>query len=58
MPKNMTRGSNDPSDVANAIFHSSPSFILTLLYPYLRSIFVKTLFVLMLSKTSDMRGSG
>jgi len=56
--KNMTRGSNDPSSVVNTAFHSSPSFILILLYPYLRFIFMKTLFISMLSRTSNMRGSG
>ena len=30
-PKNMTVGSKDPSGVVNAAFHSSPSFICTLL---------------------------
>ena len=57
-PKNITIGSKDPSGVVNAAFHSSPSFILMLLYPYLRSIFVKTFFVPIFSNTSDIRGMG
>ena len=33
-PKNITVGSNSPSEVLKAAFHSSPSSILTLLYPH------------------------
>jgi len=36
-PKYMTRGSKSPRLVLNAAFHSSPSLILTLLYPHRRS---------------------
>jgi hypothetical protein len=32
-PKNITVSSNRPSLVMNAAFHSSPSLIITLLYP-------------------------
>src|SRR6266404_6107500 len=40
-PKNITVGSNKPSGVRNAAFHSSPSLILMLLYPHRTSTFVK-----------------
>ena len=33
-PKNMTVGSNNPSEVLKAAFHSSPSLIWMLLYPH------------------------
>jgi len=33
-PKNMTVGSNSPSGVRDAAFHSSPSLMWMLLYPY------------------------
>jgi len=49
-PKNITIGSKDPSGVVNAAFYSSPSLILILLYPHLKSIFVKIFFVPMFSK--------
>src|SRR6266404_2622781 len=39
-PKNITVGSNRPSGVRKAAFHSSPSLILILLYPHLTSTFV------------------
>jgi len=55
--KNITVGSKDPSDVVNAAFYSSTSLILTLLYPYLRSIFVNTFLVPIFSITSEIRGS-
>jgi len=51
-------GSKDPSSVVNTAFYSSPSLILTLLYPYLRSIFVKTFFIPIFSNTSDIKGKG
>jgi len=57
-PKNITVGSNDPSGIVNAAFYSSPSLILTLLYPHLRSIFVNTFFVPIFSRTSKIKGSG
>ena len=40
-PKNMTRGLNRPQFVWNATFPSSPSLILTLLYPHWMSSLVK-----------------
>src|SRR5467141_2689260 len=40
-PKNMTRGSNRPWFIQKATFHSSPSLILTLLYPHQTSSLVK-----------------
>jgi len=55
--KNITVGLKDPSSVVNAAFYSSPSLILTLLYPYLRSILVKTFFVPMFSNIPDIKGS-
>jgi len=54
----MIVGPNDPSGVVNAAFYSSPSLILTLLYPHLKSIFVNTIFVPMFLITSEMSGSG
>src|SRR5260221_14288093 len=33
-PKNITKGSNNPSGVRKAAFHSSPSLIRMLLYPH------------------------
>jgi len=44
-PKNITIGSKALSGIENTAFHSSPSLILTLLYPYLKSIFINTFFV-------------
>lgn len=57
-PKNMTRGSNRPLEVLKAAFHSSPDLIRTLLYPDLRSSFVKNLAPLSLSIRSGMSGKG
>jgi len=57
-PKNITVGSKDPSGVVNVTFYSSLSFIHILLYSYLRFIFVKTFFVPIFSRTSDIRRSG
>src|SRR6266403_5618206 len=39
-PKNITVGSNSPSGVRNAAFHSLPSLIRILLYPHLTSTLV------------------
>jgi hypothetical protein len=39
--KNITKGLNSPQLVQNAAFHSSPSFICTLLYPHHTLSFVK-----------------
>src|SRR6266478_6403938 len=41
-PKNITVGSNRPSGVRKAAFHSSPSLIRILLYPQRTSTFVKS----------------
>ena len=43
--KNMNVGSNNSSGVIKATFHSSFSFILTLLYFYLKFIFVNIFLV-------------
>jgi len=40
-PKYMTVASKRPHLVINAVFHSFPSLMQTLLYPYLKSILVK-----------------
>ena len=57
-PKNMTISLKDPSGVVNTAFHLSSFLILTLLYPYLKSIFVNTFLVPMFSNTSEINGSG
>jgi len=57
-PKNMTVGSNNPSSVVKAAFYLFPSFILTLLYPYLKSNFVNTFLVPIFSMMSEMSGNG
>jgi len=57
-PKNMTVGSKDLSVIVKAIFYSSPFFILTLLYPYLKSIFVNIFMVPILSIMSEISGNG
>ena len=44
-PKNITVGSNNLSGVVKAVFHSSLYFILILLYPHLKSIFVNIFLV-------------
>jgi len=44
--------------VVNAPFYSSPSFILTLLNPHLRSIFVNTFLLSILSINSIINRSG
>ena len=55
-PKNITVGSNSPSGVRNAAFHSSPSLILMLLYPQRMSTFVKRVHPLSRSITWGMSG--
>src|SRR5467141_1305052 len=59
-PKNMTRGSNRPQFVRKAAFHSSPSLILTLLYPHRTSNLVKyfTLAPDTVLRMSGIRGKG
>ena len=54
--KNITIGSNNPSDVVNATFHSSPSFMY-ILQPYLKSIFVNTFLLPMFSTISNIKGN-
>ena len=49
IPKNITVGLNNPIYIVNASFHLSPSFILMLLKPYCKSIFVNILLLPMLS---------
>ena len=53
-PKNMTVGSKNPSMVVKAAFYSSLSFILTLLYPYFKSIFVNIFLVPIFSIMSEI----
>ena len=57
-PKNITVGSNVLSSVVNTTFYLSPSFIHTLLYSYLKSIFVNTFLVSMFSIISEIKGKG
>ena len=57
-PKNMTVGSNRPSFVMKAAFHSSPSLMRTLLYPHQMSNFVYREHPLNLSMSSGIKGSG
>ena len=57
-PKNITVGSNSPKGVMNAAFHSSPSFIHTLLQPQRISNLVKWENCHRLLTKSGMRGSG
>jgi len=57
-PKNITSGSKSPWFFWNAAFHSSPSFIQTLLNPHQTSSLVKYLAPLSLLMSSEMRGSG
>ena len=57
-PKNITVSSNDPSDVMNAAFYLSPSFICILLYPYHKSNLVNTFFVSIFSMISEIKGKG
>src|SRR6266576_194372 len=55
-PKNITVGSNSPSGVRNAPFHSSPSLIRMLLYPHHTSNFVNRVLLLKRSIVWGMRG--
>src|SRR5882672_2072675 len=55
-PKNMTVGSNNPSGVRNAAFHSSPSWMRMLLYPHRTSNLVNNLHPLRRSIVWGMRG--
>src|SRR6266576_6354844 len=55
-PKNMTVGSNSPSGVRNAAFHSSPSLMRMLLYPHRTSNFVNRVLLLRQSIVWGMRG--
>jgi len=57
-PKNMTVGLKDPSGVVKAAFHSSPCFILILLYSYFKFIFVNIFLVPMFLIISEISGSG
>src|SRR5277367_2611000 len=57
-PKNMTVGSNNPRLVLKAAFHWSPSLMRTLLYPDLRSSFVKYRAPWSWSIRVDIRGRG
>jgi len=57
-PKHITSGLKSPRFVRNAAFHSSPSFIQTLLNPHQTSSLVKYLAPLSLLMSSEMRGSG
>ena len=58
MPKNITKGSNDPLLVASAAFHLCPFLIHTLLYPHRKSSFVDTLAFPTLSIISEIKGNG
>ena len=55
-PKNITIGSNSPSGVRNAPFHSSPSLIHRLLYPHHMSNFVNRVLLLRRSIVWGMSG--
>ena len=57
-PKNMTVGSKYSSGVMDAAFYSSPSLILTLLQPHLKSIFVNTFLVPIFLIMSEISSSG
>ena len=54
--KNMMVGSNSPSGVRKAAFHSSPFLIRTLLYPHLTSNFVNKVQPLRWSIVCGIRG--
>ena len=56
--KNITNGSKSPRLVRKAAFHSSPSFMRTLLKPHRTSSFVKYLTPQSFSINSEMSGSG
>src|SRR6266478_2658397 len=55
-PKNITVGSNSPSGVRKAAFHSSPSLIRMLLYPHRTSTLVNRVHPLSLSMTWGISG--
>jgi len=55
-PKNMTVGSNNPSGVRNAAFHSSPGLIQILLYPHRTSNLVNRVHPANRSMTEGIRG--
>src|SRR6266567_4357590 len=55
-PKNITVGSNNPSGVRNAPFHSSPSLMRILLYPHRTSNLVNSVLLLRRSIVWGMRG--
>jgi hypothetical protein len=55
-PKNITVGSNNPSGVRKAAFHSSPSLIRTLLYPHHTSNLVNSVHPLSLSMVCGIKG--
>src|SRR6266550_7958033 len=55
-PKNITVGSNSPSGVRNAPFHSLPSLMRMLLYPHRTSNFVNRVLLLRRSIVWGMRG--
>ena len=57
-PKYMTVASNRPRFVMNAVFHSSPSRMRTLLYPQRTLNLVKTVALTSLSITSEIKGIG
>ena len=55
-PKNITVGSNSPSGVRKAAFHSSPGLIRMLLYPQRISNLVKSVHPASQSTTDGIRG--
>ena len=57
-PKYITVASKRPRLVINAVFHSSPSLMRTLLYPHLKSILVKIEALLSDSIKSAILGIG
>ena len=55
--KNITISSKISSGIENTVFHLSHFLILTLLYSYLKSIFVNTFFFPVLSIKSKISGN-
>jgi hypothetical protein len=55
-PKNITIGSNNPSGVRKVAFHSSPSLMCTLLYPYHTLNLVNSVHPLSLSIVCGIKG--
>ena len=55
-PKNMTVGSNSPSGVRKAAFHSSPGLMRILLYPHRMSNLVNSVHPASLSTTDGING--